>query len=250
MFKINNYKKPDICIPLTGKNLNEIKDQLALIIPKQPNLLELRADYLEEIADKKSVLEIVNYISKQTNIPLLFTIRSSREGGEDIPLNELEVLNLLKIICRQTNVKMIDYEVANNKENVTEIIACAQNEGKEVILSYHNFAETPASEDLIDKLYLMEDLGANHAKIAVMPNNQADVFRLLDISYHLSKQLSIPLTILSMGELGKLSRVIGWMYGSRITFAIGVESSAPGQIAIKELQHSIDSTYKIIKKES
>ncbi len=118
MFKINNYKKPDICIPLTGKNLNEIKDQLALIIPKQPNLLELRADYLEEIADKKSVLEIVNYISKQTNIPLLFTIRSSREGGEDIPLDELEVLKLLKIICRQTNVKMIDYEVANNKENV------------------------------------------------------------------------------------------------------------------------------------
>ncbi len=192
------------------------------------------------------MLEIVHYISRQTKIPLLFTIRSSREGGEDISLNELEVLKLLKIICRQTNVKMIDYEVENNEKNVKEIIEYAQNEEKEVILSYHNFAETPSNDSLLNKLLLMEELGANHAKIAVMPNDQADLFQVLDLSYDASHRLLIPLTILSMGEIGKLSRVIGWMYGSRITFAVGAKSSAPGQIAINELQKSIDSTYEII----
>lgn len=192
------------------------------------------------------MLEIVHYISRQTKIPLLFTIRSSREGGEDISLNELEVLKLLKIICRQTNVKMIDYEVENNEKNVKEIIEYAQNEEKEVILSYHNFAETPSNDSLLNKLLLMEELGANHAKIAVMPNDQADLFQVLGLSYDASHRLLIPLTILSMGEIGKLSRVIGWMYGSRITFAVGAKSSAPGQIAINELQKSIDSTYEII----
>ncbi len=235
-----SYKKPDICIPLTGKNLKEIKEQLDIILPKKPNLIELRADFLDEINNTSSVLNIINTILNKTSIPLLFTIRSSKEGGELIELDELEVLQLLKEVCQKTKVSMIDYELESKQEYVKELLLHAKETNKKVILSYHNFNETPRNEVLIDKLILMEKLGAAHAKIAVMPNNQADVFRLLDVTLHASRKLNIPLTTMSMGDKGKLSRVIGWIYGSKITFAVGARSSAPGQIEIERLQKSIN----------
>jgi 3-dehydroquinate dehydratase-1 len=41
---------------------------------------------------------------------------------------------------------------------------------------------------------------------------------------------------MSMGGIGSISRMIGWVYGSAATFAVGKSSSAPGQIAIDELR--------------
>ena len=41
--------------------------------------------------------------------------------------------------------------------------------------------------------------------------------------------LDIPLISMSMGGVGSLSRIMGWVYGSAATFAVGKSSSAPGQ---------------------
>ena len=41
---------------------------------------------------------------------------------------------------------------------------------------------------------------------------------------------------MSMGGIGSLSRIMGWVYGSAATFAVGKSSSAPGQVAIEELR--------------
>src|SRR5690625_5428689 len=101
----------------------------------------------------------------KTDIPLLFTIRSSREGGEEIALNELEVLKLLKEICVRTDVYMIDYEVDNQSQNITELIDCAKKYDKKIILSYHNFKQTPSDDVLIEKVIKMAGLRADHAKI-------------------------------------------------------------------------------------
>lgn len=220
------------------------------ILPKSPDIIELRADFLANINDTPSVLNVVDTISNKTNTPLLFTIRSSREGGEPIELNELEVLQLLKEVCKKTKVAMIDYELDSKKAYIKEILTCALKQNKQVILSHHNFNETPNNQILLEKLILMEYLGAAHAKIAVMPKNQVDVLRLLEVTLQASNKLNIPLTTMSMGEKGKLSRIIGWIYGSKITFAVGAKSSAPGQIDIEALRKGINEISNIIKKES
>ena len=41
---------------------------------------------------------------------------------------------------------------------------------------------------------------------------------------------------MSMGGYGSVSRMIGGVFGSALTFAVGKSSSAPGQIAIDELR--------------
>ena len=81
-----------------------------------------------------------------------------------------------------------------------------------------------------------ERLGADVAKVAVMPSDAQDVLALLAATDRARQTLSIPLISMSMGGVGSLSRIMGWVYGSAATFAVGQTSSAPGQIAIEDLR--------------
>src|SRR5690625_7156169 len=98
---------------------------------------------------------------------------------------------------------MIDYEVDNQSHNITELSDCAKQYDKKIILSYHNFKQTPNDDVLIEKVVKMAGLRADHAKIAVMPNKQRDVFRLLELTQQLTSEVSIPLTTMSMGDIGR-----------------------------------------------
>ena len=39
-----------------------------------------------------------------------------------------------------------------------------------------------------------------------------------------------------MGAYGSLSRMVGFVYGSALTWAVGKSSSAPGQVPIEDLR--------------
>lgn len=238
-------KTPYICTPITGKNKEEIIDQLKLIIPQKPDLLEWRADFLEKISDASYVLSIVDEISSASDIPLLFTIRSEKEGGEKIDLTELEIVQLLIKVCENTAVEMIDFEVSNNPENIYELRRISQENNKQLVLSYHNFDCTPSNSEMTKRVFMAEFFGADIAKIAVMPGNKDDVLKLLEFTREADQALSIPIISMSMGQIGSLSRIIGWSYGSIITFGLGVQSSAPGQVPIGKLREIINSTQAI-----
>lgn len=230
---------PKICLPLTSKTKEEIKRDLAILIEKKPDMIELRADFLNDIAETEAVIHIVQFITNQTDIPLLFTIRSKREGGQPISLNEAEVVQLLCEIASNTKVTMIDYEVNNEIEHIQQVVHTTHRYDKQIVMSYHNFTETPDDDRLLDYFSQMELLKADVAKVAVMPNSKADVLRLLQLTAEADEQLNIPIITMSMGELGEMSRVISWIYGSVLTFAVGVESSAPGQIPFEQLKTAI-----------
>lgn len=238
-------KKPLICVPITAKTEAELKRQLAEVIKTAPHMIEWRADFFEQLPNFQAVIQMVNMIKKTTEIPLLFTIRSEKEGGERIDLAEAEKVELLQMICQETSIDLIDYEVENDRSFVTLIHNSAKENGVELILSYHNFSKTPKSEQLIEIAKKMEGSGAHVAKLAVMPRTQSDVTRLLDITSQIDALLSIPVITMSMGELGVISRIIGWAYGSQLTFAVGVESSAPGQVPVHKLKKAIEAVQSI-----
>ena len=49
-----------------------------------------------------------------------------------------------------------------------------------------------------------------------------------------------------MGAYGSLSRMMGWVYGSTVTFAVGKSSSAPGQVPIEELRAVLATIRKAV----
>jgi len=239
-------KKPYICVPLTGDTKKTIDEQLHTTLSHQPDIIEWRVDFFDSIKYVHEVLEVIKKIKLTTKIPLLFTIRAEHEGGERIVLNQHEKLKLIMEVCHHSSVDLIDFEISNGINEVEEIRKATESNNKKLILSYHNFEFTPTNEKLIQLAVKAEELGADVAKIAVMPESKEDVLRLLQVTKEMDELLSIPVVTMSMGDIGGLSRVIGWVYGSAMTFGIGAESSAPGQIQVDKLQGAIERTQELV----
>lgn len=239
-------RAPLICTPITGGSEGEIINQLNMLKEHDPDVIEWRADFFTELNDKERVLAVLSTIKKQTDIPVLFTIRAMHEGGEEIPLYDREKTGLICDVCKYSSVDFIDYETSNGIQHLTEIKKAAEKYEKQLILSYHNFQYTPSIEVLKEKAQLAVEYGADIVKIAVMPENKEDVYHLLEATRKIDEQLTVPIITMSMGEKGALSRVIGWAYGSVLTFGVGVEASAPGQVPVKALRNTIQSMKELL----
>ncbi|MFD1415840.1 type I 3-dehydroquinate dehydratase [Oceanobacillus jeddahense] len=239
-------KAPYICTPLTGKTKEDVLNQVENVIQQSPDLIEWRADFFTGLGSTDAVVELIEEIKHKTEIPLLFTIRSVNEGGEVISLNEEEKVQLIQEICRKTTVELVDYETANETNYVKEVCKAAKDNKKQIILSYHNFSMTPDNAEIEERAKKAEALGADIVKFAVMPEEKADVLRLLEVTKKIDNALQVPVVSMSMGDIGGLSRIIGWAYGSIITFGVGVESSAPGQIPAGKLRQAIKQTQELI----
>ena len=229
-------KFPLICTPLVGRTLDKLMAELAVVLPKQPDVLECRVDFFEAIGDSAAVIAAARAIKQAAgNIPVLFTRRSTLEGGEKIALNEDQVIAMYTAVCESKSIDLIDYEMANDAANIVRVRAAAKANGIKLVLSFHNFSFTPGLETLASKFLSADQLGADVAKVAVMPRDLDDVLTLLTATREASKKLRIPLISMSMGPYGAMTRLFGWTFGSALTFAVGASSSAPGQVPIEDL---------------
>jgi 3-dehydroquinate dehydratase-1 len=116
-----------------------------------------------------------------------------------------------------------------------KLVETARVHATRVLLSFHDFQDTPSNESLLDRISEMVTRGADIAKIACMPRKPGDVLRLLQITHYARQAYpAVPLCTISMGRAGALSRVAAFLYGCDMTFAVSQEASAPGQIPIAE----------------
>ncbi|MDI1244686.1 MAG: type I 3-dehydroquinate dehydratase, partial [Rhodoferax sp.] len=221
-------KFPLICTPLVGRTFDKVMAELALVLPKQPDVLEWRVDFFDAIGDTAAVIAAARAIKQAAgSIPVLFTRRSIMEGGEKITLNEDQVIAMYTAVCESKSIDLIDYEMANDAANIVRVRTAAKANGIKLVLSFHNFSYTPSLETLAAKFLNADQLGADVAKVAVMPRDLDDVLVLLSATREASKKLRIPLISMSMGPDGAMTRLFGWAFGSALTFAVGASSSAP-----------------------
>lgn len=231
---------PLIITPLVGRAPADIMAELAAILPKRPDLLEWRVDCFEAIADTALVIETARRIKHAAGqVPLLLTRRNVTEGGQAIALDEPAVVALYRQACAARCVDLIDYELSNPPQFLEELRAVSAAHGIAMVMSCHDFRRTPGMDALLDRFETAQRLGADIAKVAVMPADAQDVLTLLAATWRASQSLRIPLISMSMGAVGAASRVTGWLYGSAATFAVGQSSSAPGQIAIEDLRATL-----------
>jgi 3-dehydroquinate dehydratase-1 len=76
------------------------------------------------------------------------------------------------------------------------------------------------------------DAGADIAKLAVMPESMQDVLNLLQVTH----DSRAPVCTISMGDLGKHSRIVASCYGSVLTYGSVGDAVAPGQLRVDELK--------------
>ena len=237
--------QPLICTPLVGTSKEIILSELTNVLAKKPDIIEWRADFFGSIANEDEVVALANEIKAiAADIPIIFTIRSIREGGQPIPMSDSEAIGLNAAICSNTSVEYVDCELSNLPEHFQQLCQVARDNETKVIASFHNFSCTPSREILNQKLTQAELYGADVAKVAVMPQTLEDVLTLFSVTLEAKSRLKIPLITMSMGGLGAVTRLFGGVFGSSVSFAVGQNSSAPGQVPIEDL----NTVFKIISK--
>lgn len=227
--------KPKVCLPVVGRDENEIMSQIQSFEGFVFDLIELRIDFYKNIKDYQKVTDLLHKVRLKTDKPLLLTYRSLKEGGQ-IQLSDEEYLKLIDTVCQSHCIDLVDIELMSGNTLVYQLVEIAHQNGIKVIMSNHDFDETPSYGDMVDRLDKMELLGADIGKLAVMPQTYKDVIALLNVTMEMSHKQRIPLVTMSMGELGVISRITGELTGSSITFASAGKASAPGQIGVEDMQ--------------
>ncbi|MGH2103035.1 type I 3-dehydroquinate dehydratase, partial [Aerococcus urinaeequi] len=91
------------------------------------------------------------------------------------------------------------------------------------------------------RLQKMGQSEADIVKMAVMPHDEADVLALMNATHQASTLIDQPLITMSMGRLGKITRIAGEIFKSTASFAtIEGMSSAPGQMAVEDVEECMN----------
>jgi 3-dehydroquinate dehydratase-1 len=233
---------PAVCAPLVARAAADVIAECAMVAAKKPDVIEWRVDFFEAIGDVRAVVETALQLrATAAGIPILFTRRNAREGGEAIALIEQQVVDVYRGVCANGAVDMVDFEMDNDATHVAAVRDYARAMKMPLVLSFHDFKGTPMVDDIVARFERAQALGADVAKVAVMPQSNEDVFALLAATSRASRELTIPVVSMAMGQIGVVTRANGWLFGSAMTFAVGASSSAPGQMPIEDVRSVIDA---------
>lgn len=221
---------PKICVPLTGQGIPALFSELQHVSALPADLYEWRIDCF--FGDPALTLPSLREQLKDR--PLLCTIRTRAEGGQ-AALSPEEYEKRLTALLRAGGFAFVDIELACGEARAARLAKLAKTRGISVVMSKHDFEKTPSQQELAGTLLRMEELGADLPKYAVMPHTPGDVLTLLAATWEASRQIG-PVITMAMGELGKLTRAAGGVFGSCLTFGAGQNASAPGQIDAENLR--------------
>ncbi|MFL0246835.1 type I 3-dehydroquinate dehydratase [Candidatus Clostridium stratigraminis] len=237
---------PKVCVPIIEKTKEDIIAEAVIFSNIHVDIVEWRVDVFEDAFDTEKVKAVLkDLVPALNNIPLLFTYRTSKEGGGKAIESE-NYVELNKTAAETGLVDLIDVELFTGDEIVKEIIESAHGANVKVVASNHDFEGTPSKKEIIKRLRKMQDLGADILKIAVMPKNKIDVLKLLEATAIMSeKYADRPLITVSMSDMGTLSRITGEIFGSAVTFGGYNKTSAPGQLKLEDLHNALQLIHRI-----
>jgi 3-dehydroquinate dehydratase-1 len=236
--------RPKVCVPLVARTVNELTSAAAALPVGACDLVELRIDFFDGVDDAASVNAALGAVRAALpgDIPILFTFRSAREGGErEISPEDYEALVALAVAA---GVDAVDVEMFTEREILSRIVSNAHAAGVRVVMSSHDFEKTPSRDDIVARLAAQQNLGADVVKIAVMPRSPRDVITLMDATeLFVATAATCPVITMSMGGLGVISRLAGETYGSCLSFGSAGAPSAPGQIDAVELMSILTTVH-------
>ncbi len=236
---------PKICVPIVGVTKDEIIAEAKTFDNIPVDVVEWRVDWFENVFEFEKVEDVLKDLRDALGeTPILFTFRTSKEGGEKAidpePYKELNIK-----AAKSGYVDLVDVEVFTGDEIVKEIIENAHKCGVKVVASNHDFDKTPDKDEIVRRLRKMQELDADIPKIAVMPTCKRDVLTLLSATEEMyTDYADRPIITMSMAGTGVISRLCGEVFGSALTFGAAKKASAPGQMGVQDLKTVLELLHK------
>lgn len=237
--------RPKICVPICGKTKEDILSEAVKILSLPADIVEWRMDWYDQVFDFERLTDTLTDLRNVLGeLPLLCTFRSAQEGGEK-GIKPRIYGELAKTVCQSGRVDALDVELFMDERINREIIDMAHENNVIIIASNHDFRKTPEKSELTRRMILMDEMGADILKIAVMPKSEADVLELLMATEEMKRLYTDkPVITMSMGPLGLISRLAGEAFGSAMTFGAGEKASAPGQMPAKQLAMVLNAIHE------
>lgn len=233
--------RPKVIVPLTGATVDELRAQAAAVVAAGPDVVEWRIDHLDAGAATPEAAATAALALRTAlgDLPLLATTRTTAEGGLADVTDDAYAAGYRAVLATGA-VDLLDVEVMRGEACVRALVDLAHEAGVAVVASNHDFDATPAREEIVRRLLLMADRGADVLKIAVMPQDPGDVLTLLAATWETSQRTGRPLITMSMAGTGVVSRIAGGVFGSAATFGMVGRASAPGQVEVEALRAALD----------
>jgi 3-dehydroquinate dehydratase type I len=144
----------------------------------------------------------------------------------------------LLLSAAKSGFDYVDVDLTQLKLN--ETVKELKRLGAKLIVSLHDFAETPSAAELGKVLEREIALGADMCKIVTTAKRIEDNLALLNFAATACGKAKI--VCFAMGELGKVSRLLSPLFGGYFTFASldrGSET-ATGQMTIQEMRDAYE----------
>ncbi|HUT28785.1 MAG TPA: shikimate dehydrogenase [Sedimentisphaerales bacterium] len=224
-----------LTVPISARDLEGAREQARAATAAGAEMLELRADYLENLSGllvRKVIEEIRGGTAGAP--PIIVTCRDKTEGGVIDYKMELRLEVLGSALA--AGADFVDFEYRNflvpdSQEKM--LLALSRNPKARLILSAHSFDGRFAN---IGKLY--RDIAAVYPatipKLVYKADHINDCFEAFDLLHQTSGER----IVFCMGQAGSISRMMAKKLESFVTFA-SVDSksaTAAGQLTVEEFK--------------
>lgn len=156
------------------------------------------------------------------------TLRPRREGGR-FGGTEKDRTSILKLIA-EYNPYLIDIEYSTLSRN-RALREYVRRTGTDILVSWHDFKRTPRHPELQKRLQQMRRISRN-VKIVTTARTVADPISVMS----LYRTKDVNLIAFTMGEIGRITRILCMQFGSPYTYVSLGRPVAPGQFSLAEVK--------------
>ncbi len=219
------HNQAKICAVITEESVAGARRAI-LRAADEADIIEVRLDYLRDFDFTR--FENLRALLDENSLPVILTCRAFEEGGQQKIDNSLRLPLLVEGAKKFADY--CDIEAAHYNEAVK-----LSPDLTKLIVSYHNFEETPAN---LSEIYeRLKALPAAIHKISTLANCLTDTLATFQILERSEKDGRTMIAI-AMNSTGTITRLLGTSRGSFLTYGSlsDGKTSAPGQFSCRELR--------------
>lgn len=217
---------PRICVALGFPTPSELNRAAESEYKEGNTFFEFRLDHLRDPASGIDVIR--NFTKRHADVHLLATCRNCETHGKFKGTIQQQLAILADAI--KAGAAAIDIEI-ESAEHAKSAIADLRK-SVAVIVSYHNFENTPALESVWRRL---QRVPSDAYKVATTACKPSDNLRVIQFA---RTHRQCPLIAFAMSEPGTVTRILAPALGSPYTYAAphASEGTATGQVAARMLR--------------
>ena len=217
-----------ICVSIAATgDVSLLKEQADRAFSLGADFAEIRFDFVSPNRMQAAIDAVRGIRSKA-----VFTLRSKDQGGK-FAGSEQERIEWLKKLAEQKPM-LLDVELDTIKENdeLADFL-----EKTPILVSWHDFQQTPPSDELADILSEMR-IYSNYVKVVTTAKSVEDSLRLLELY---ESTTGLHPVIFAMGDAGIVSRILCTIVGNApFTYTSLEKAVAPGQLTVKQMRKLYD----------